>query len=181
MERLAGAADTDKGILFYFTDGVKSWLPNRVFGGEAERGSVPEVLRGRTALEARGIKSFARRSEVAERHDTRLEIKVRLPVMNFECPSDEVSDILGVQPSETWTKGQRVTAQATNVHHQNGWMLRSPADPMATTLEEAIGALLSLFPDKTAFARLRRDPRYSSLALCLPTRKEPSSVFPPRF
>jgi hypothetical protein len=49
---LAGIADTDKGILFYFTDGVKNWLPNRVFTSEAERGSFLEFLKGRTARDA---------------------------------------------------------------------------------------------------------------------------------
>lgn len=46
-DELAGITDTNKGILFYFSDAVKNWLPNRVFGNEVERGNCFEFLKGR--------------------------------------------------------------------------------------------------------------------------------------
>jgi len=45
-DELAGITDTGKGILFFFTDGVKNWLPNRVFGSEVERGNFLQFLKG---------------------------------------------------------------------------------------------------------------------------------------
>ena len=45
-DELAAITDTDKGILFYFSDGVKNWLPNRVFASEMEKGNFVEFLKG---------------------------------------------------------------------------------------------------------------------------------------
>ncbi|OGT20134.1 MAG: hypothetical protein A2V90_06695 [Gammaproteobacteria bacterium RBG_16_57_12] len=43
-EELAGFVDTDKGILFYFNDGIVNWIPNRVFADKAERDNFIEFL-----------------------------------------------------------------------------------------------------------------------------------------
>jgi hypothetical protein len=51
---LAGITNTDKGILFYFADGAKNWLPKRVFRSEVERRNLLEFLTGRqTARQAK--------------------------------------------------------------------------------------------------------------------------------
>ena len=44
-DELAGITHTGQGILFYFADGVKNWLPNRVFAIEQERGTFLEFLK----------------------------------------------------------------------------------------------------------------------------------------
>jgi len=80
----------------------------------------------------------------------------RLMVHDFECEATSITEILGVQPTKTWKTGDRVLPQAINVYHQNGWMKESPVDPGHTTPEESIAALLALFPDPSAFARLPR-------------------------
>jgi len=43
---LVGITDTDKGILFYFSDGVKNWLPSRVFASQVQKGNFVEFLKG---------------------------------------------------------------------------------------------------------------------------------------
>jgi hypothetical protein len=43
---LAGLMDAKKGILFSFTDGIKNWLPNRVFESGAERQSFLRFIDG---------------------------------------------------------------------------------------------------------------------------------------
>jgi hypothetical protein len=48
-DELVGITDTKRGILFYFSDGAKSWLPNRVFASEVERGRFVEFLKGHQA------------------------------------------------------------------------------------------------------------------------------------
>lgn len=82
------------------------------------------------------------------------ETKVRLMVLGFEESFDEISRILALQPDETWKEGQTVTAQATNVHHENGWMIRSPVDPTQSSADEAVQALIDRLPDRGAFSRL---------------------------
>lgn len=44
---LVRTADTKNGILFYFSDGVKNWLPNRVFSNDSERIAFLEFVRER--------------------------------------------------------------------------------------------------------------------------------------
>jgi hypothetical protein len=43
-EELSGVTDTDKGILFYFSDGVKNWLPKRVFASEVEKAKFVDFV-----------------------------------------------------------------------------------------------------------------------------------------
>jgi hypothetical protein len=65
-----------------------------------------------------------------------------------------ISETLGVPPTRTWKQGDRVHPNATNVYRQSGWMRESPVDAFKTTPEQSIAALLALFPDHGAFARL---------------------------
>jgi YcxB-like protein len=44
-DELSDITDTDGGILFYFSDGITNWLPNRVFGSLVERRNFLEFLR----------------------------------------------------------------------------------------------------------------------------------------
>ncbi len=82
------------------------------------------------------------------------KIVTRLMVLDFECDAQLITETLGVEPTKTWKTGERVHAKAINVHHQNGWLKKSPVDQFQTTPEESIAALLLLFPDLSAFLRL---------------------------
>jgi hypothetical protein len=44
-EEFTGFTDTNKGILFYFSDGIVNWIPNRVFSGTSERNNFIEFLK----------------------------------------------------------------------------------------------------------------------------------------
>lgn len=43
-EELVDFIDTQKGIIFYFSDGVVNWLPDRVFSDRGERSQFIEFL-----------------------------------------------------------------------------------------------------------------------------------------
>ena len=43
-DELAGITNTPEGILFYFIDGIKNWLPKRVFESELQRNDFLEFL-----------------------------------------------------------------------------------------------------------------------------------------
>jgi len=43
-DELAGFSDTPKGVLLYFSDGIKNWLPNRVFASPTDRMDFLELL-----------------------------------------------------------------------------------------------------------------------------------------
>ncbi len=81
--------------------------------------------------------------------------KVRLTVTDFECSPEEITQILGISPTETWLRGEPVLPKAKNVHHQNGWMIASPCDPMKTNISTQVGSLFSIIePHIEAFAKL---------------------------
>ena len=90
-------------------------------------------------------------------HPSKSEIRVRLVVSGFKDPPPSITALVGFQPSETWLAGDRVLPQATNVHHENGWVLRSPVDPFETTLEQALDALFAEIANPAAFRSLPSD------------------------
>lgn len=84
----------------------------------------------------------------------RIEVKARLSVLGFACPSSEISELLGIAATKVFRNGDPVLPGATKLHRMNGWQLTSPVDPPNATAEAAVSALLDLLPDRTAFAKL---------------------------
>jgi hypothetical protein len=84
-----------------------------------------------------------------------VETKVRLHVYDFECSPTEITRILGLNPTETWLRGDKVLPVADNTLKENGWRLASPLHPINTPLDEHLDALSSLvLPRATAFSML---------------------------
>src|SRR5262245_59427029 len=77
-----------------------------------------------------------------------------LAVWNFDGEAQAITQLLRITPTETWREGDRVHPKAIIVRHERGWKKESPVDPLQTTPEESIAALLNVFPDLTAFQRL---------------------------
>lgn len=50
-EELISFADTHKGVLFYFSDEVVNWIPNRVFSSNTERNNFISFLKNRVNQE----------------------------------------------------------------------------------------------------------------------------------
>lgn len=88
---------------------------------------------------------------------TGLEVKARLLILGFECPAEEITKVVGVVPTQTWRRGDRVSPVATNVHKENAWVLHSPADPHSASPEDAVRALLGTLPSMKAFRSLPDD------------------------
>src|SRR5438874_502023 len=87
--------------------------------------------------------------------DCRSQVLVRLNVTDFECPAEEITRLLGLSPTRTWRRGEKVHPRAQNTHRQNGWSLSAPCDPYTTGLEEQVEALLRLVaPHVDRFATL---------------------------
>ena len=80
-------------------------------------------------------------------------LKVRFIVSDFECASDEITRILGLQPTTTWRRGDRIP-RTTMARKQNGWRLDSPAMP-AGDFEEQFNVLLKVvMPHSEKFKNL---------------------------
>lgn len=92
---------------------------------------------------------------MAEPHG--VEVKVKLAILGFEGNASAISTILKLRPARTWRKGETVTALATNIHHQIGWLIQSPADPLNSSVDEAVRGLLDTIREPQLFAALPRE------------------------
>jgi len=87
--------------------------------------------------------------------ERQFEIKARFTIAGFECSPEEITQILGIRPTKTWLRGEPVTSKAKNVYKENGWTLTSPCNPVSSTLDEQVDALISIIPPRIqAFAKL---------------------------
>ena len=82
------------------------------------------------------------------------KVVTRLTVHGFECEPSVITAILDVQPTSTWKAGDPVHPHAGSACDQNGWTKDSPVTPCEATPEASVAALLALFSDVFAFARL---------------------------
>lgn len=83
------------------------------------------------------------------------EIKAKLVIARFECSPAEITEIIGIHLTETWLKGEPVLPKAKNVHKSNGWMLRSPINPVNSIVDAQVEGLLQIIaPQVEAFANL---------------------------
>jgi Domain of unknown function (DUF4279) len=89
------------------------------------------------------------------------EVKCSLCILDFACPAETITQALGVEPTETWLKGDLIDPRLLVRHKQNGWRLQSPVNPINTDAghavdypQKAIIALLELFADPGLFRRL---------------------------
>ena len=82
------------------------------------------------------------------------KVVTRLTVHGFECDASVITSILDVEPTSTWKAGDGVAPHAGNVCDQNGWTKDSPVTSCEATPEASVAALLALFSDVFAFARL---------------------------
>jgi hypothetical protein len=82
------------------------------------------------------------------------KVITQLRVDGFECDASVITAILDVEPTMTWRAGEHSEAEADGVRQHSAWMKDSPVIPCETTPAGSIAALLALFPDVFAFARL---------------------------
>jgi len=54
------------------------------------------------------------------------EFKLRLNIYGYQCPADEITGIIGINPSKVWLEGEPVIPRALNTHKENGWRICSP-------------------------------------------------------
>jgi hypothetical protein len=55
------------------------------------------------------------------------ELKVRFLITSQVLTPDQISASVGVSPSRTWIKGQKVHQKATKTYSHNGWVLIAEA------------------------------------------------------
>lgn len=56
------------------------------------------------------------------------EIKVRFVLLGFEQDPGAVTDLLQIEPTETWQLGEPMLPSPVRVHKENGWALSAQRD-----------------------------------------------------
>lgn len=91
------------------------------------------------------------------------DVRGSLIVANYTCSHEDVSAAFGVEPSVTWSAGDRTSRGL--VLKQNGWRFRSSLPLTATQAEHAAHLLDQLRPD---FAKLKSiDPEEAALSFAV--------------
>jgi hypothetical protein len=100
-------------------------------------------------------------------------VTTQLMVHAFDGDPDEITTILGVEPTSCCSGGDSAILQDGDECGQCRWVKESPANPCRTTLQESVAALLTLFPDVFAFARLPHPARIEVKATLVGFRQRP--------
>ena len=86
------------------------------------------------------------------------EIKVRLIIQSDEASPDELTRTLGLEPSETGYRGEKIHPNAAPTHKRNKWMLLPPPHLYGTSIDAQVEAVLSKVEENIgAFNNLPED------------------------
>jgi Domain of unknown function (DUF4279) len=81
-------------------------------------------------------------------------VKVSLVIKGFSCAPEEVTEIIGVDPTRTWLRGDRISALATNLRHENGWELKGSLGDGNPLDVQVLAMLRLLAPAQSRFSGL---------------------------
>lgn len=73
--------------------------------------------------------------------ETRWELSARLVIYGFECPPEEITQILGTQPDEVWRKGDYRGERPAKPSRDSGWVLSSASSDQVR-IESHIASVL---------------------------------------
>jgi hypothetical protein len=105
------------------------------------------------------------------------EIQVSLKIHDFECDASQISDILGVQSTHIWKKGEPRQPKAIVFHDANGWMYKITKNDVIY-VEEMIDALVNIFENKIEnFKQLPLECTFEIAIICFFKRGMPSITF----
>ena len=77
---------------------------------------------------------------------TSYTLKLQFILKGFDCPSDEITELLGVQPTQNWDKGD-ILRTGASPRKFSTWILLSPTAPENSTVSEQLSGLKRLVPD----------------------------------
>ena len=68
-------------------------------------------------------------------------IKVNMVITGFECSPEHITNLIGVNPTKVWKRGEIVHPKAKNIHKESGWLLSSQCDAVNSSIDEQISTL----------------------------------------
>jgi hypothetical protein len=90
---------------------------------------------------------------------------VSLKITGFVCSPEEISQILEMQPTRIWRKGELIHDRLQVRHGENGWMRSSGLTPDKSTEEQVRALIHALVPAKERFATLPDEAAVSILCV----------------
>ena len=109
-------------------------------------------------------------------NNARTEIKASFLITGFSC-AHEVTEVIGVQPTETWVKGDRI-GKSILIRKSNGWRLRSRLSLRADLERHARHILKRIYPRGTKLLSLKGYQGNFSVAMYIYDSDRPPIVLP---
>ncbi|WP_143309451.1 DUF4279 domain-containing protein [Chitinophaga vietnamensis] len=76
--------------------------------------------------------------------ERRTKTKVYLKIHDFDCAVDEITTLIGINPSQAWQEGDLIPGRNTDMRRKfSSWILASNADAHAS-IEEHVEALVNI-------------------------------------
>ncbi len=85
------------------------------------------------------------------------KIFVAFMLMGFESAPEEITEKVGITPSETWKTGDFVTKKSVMRHQSNGWQLNSQLEKTAELEDHIQSVLEQLKPSWQSFIEISID------------------------
>ncbi|MDR1008485.1 MAG: DUF4279 domain-containing protein [Campylobacteraceae bacterium] len=105
------------------------------------------------------------------------EIKVSIKIHDFECDASQISDILGIQSTDIWKKGEPRQPKALVVHDANGWEYEIIKFDIIY-VGEMVDELVGIFEDRLEnFKQLPKECYIQISIICFFKRGMPSIAF----
>lgn len=98
-------------------------------------------------------------------------IKVSLTLTDFSCSPDDITEILGVDPTFSWLQGDVINPKSTLVRKENGWRLDVPSDQDAS-LNNRVNRLKDVLGSRVKNFRNLPVDCYIELSCCVRTDGE---------
>lgn len=93
-------------------------------------------------------------------------ISVDLRIVDLKVNPSIITDKLGIVPTKTWVKGQRVSEKISRAHDSNGWLF-SPDVPQEIEFEELMRHLMDIFESKKETLKEISESAYIELSIAL--------------
>jgi hypothetical protein len=103
-----------------------------------------------------------------------MKVHAYLAIAGFQGLFEDITKAIGVEPSQVWNAGEKVSPHYSHVIHERVWLLDSPEDPLETTPDAAVKSLLLRIPNRRAVHLLSREAK-ATLVIGITTFNEPPS------
>ncbi len=106
------------------------------------------------------------------------EVKVTIKISGFRCSPEKISELLGIEATKQWKKGDIIDPRMKRRRENNGWMLESGL-ASDTTVDQQVKVLAEIFlPIKERFLALPKETMVAVNCVVYSTHGRPDISLP---